>query len=132
MRLLLDTHIAFWIALKREKLSDAEMRALVDADHELLVSAVSLWELRLKWDRFHSSGERKGPADPFDVLNALNRLGIPPIALDPAVAATSLEQSIEHKDPFDELLLVLAQELDAKLMTRDDRLIGHPLAYSPL
>ena len=35
---------------------------------------------------------------------------------------------ILHKDPFDELLLVQAQEEGLKLLTMDRQIIGHPLA----
>jgi len=127
MRLLLDTHIALWFAIEPGRLTDAENH-LLTAENEIAVSAVSLWELRLKWDAFYRSGERKGPADPRTVLAALTRLDLRLIDLDPAQAATSLVHSLPHKDPFDELLVVQAQELDMMLLTRDARLIGHPLA----
>ncbi len=42
----------------------------------------------------------------------------------------SLKIPLDHKDPFDELLLVQAQEEDLKLLTADKMLVGHPLATS--
>ncbi|MFL5285796.1 MAG: PIN domain-containing protein [Rhodopila sp.] len=41
-------------------------------------------------------------------------------------AAARLAQPLQHKDPFDELLLVQAQEEGMRLLTRDARLVGHP------
>lgn len=35
-----------------------------------------------------------------------------------------------HKDPFDELLLVQAQEEGLKLLTVDRHLVGHPLTVT--
>jgi PIN domain nuclease of toxin-antitoxin system len=36
-----------------------------------------------------------------------------------------------HADPFDELLMVQAQVEGMRLLTRDSRLVGHPLAVTP-
>ena len=38
---------------------------------------------------------------------------------------------MDHSDPFDELLLTVAQETSRKLLTRDEKLRGHPLAFHP-
>ena len=51
--------------------------------------------------------------------------------MTPAHAARPLETPLPHRDPFDELLLVQAQEEGLKLLTRDRLLTGHPLAVSP-
>ena len=45
-------------------------------------------------------------------------------------AASALEVPLDHKDPFDELLLVQAQEEGLRLLTVDRRLVGHPLAVT--
>ncbi len=49
-----------------------------------------------------------------------------PLTIDHAAAG--LVRSLGHKDPFDELLLVQAQEERMRLLTRDAKLIGHPCA----
>ena len=127
MRLLLDTHFALWFAVQNEMLSRKE-RAILDAA-DFLVSAVSIWELRLKWTSFHVSGERKGTHSPGDVLTALNRADVELLPLLPAHAATMLQTMISHKDPFDELLLAQAQAEGLRLLTRDRILVQHPLAF---
>ena len=38
-----------------------------------------------------------------------------------------VDPPLPHKDPFDEMLLVHAHRLGARLMTRDRKLLGHPL-----
>lgn len=45
-------------------------------------------------------------------------------------AARGLRAELDHKDPFDELLLVQAQEEGLRLLTVDRRLLGHPLAVA--
>lgn len=132
MKLLLDTHMAYWLAVERQALTGHEMTVLTSIDHELTASAVSIWELRLKWHSFHRSGARKGPGDPTPVLGALRRIGISILPLDGETAATPLIVPLTHKDPFDELLLVQAQQSGARLLTRDRLLLAHPLAYQSL
>ncbi len=65
MTLLLDTHIALWLVRDPSVLRPAELAAIEGNDP--LVSAVSLWELHLKWERVTASGVRKGPADPKEI-----------------------------------------------------------------
>lgn len=128
MKILLDTHFTFWLGMRDGELKPREIDVLSEGDAEILASAISLWELRIKWNLFHVSGARKGPSDPAEVLTALGIAEIPIIALSPEQAAMSLETPIDHRDPFDELLLIQAQQLDARLLTRDKRLLRHPLA----
>lgn len=131
MKLLLDTHIAYWMVFHPDELRPTERHALDDDSTELMVSAVSIWELRLKWNSFHRSGDRKGPSGPSEALQTFRELGLPVMPLEPEIAAAALAAPMRHTDPFDELLLVQAQELGMRLLTRDTRLLGHPLAYSP-
>ncbi|THD35584.1 MAG: hypothetical protein E7773_10750 [Sphingomonas sp.] len=109
-------------------LTARETELLSDDATDVSASAISLWELRIKWNLFHVSGDRKGPADPAQVLTALSRIDIPVIALSPEHAAASLNTPMGHRDPFDELLLIQAQEMDGRLLTRDAKLANHPLA----
>ncbi len=100
------------------------------ASNQIVLSAVTVWELRLKWDSLHVSGGRKGPIGPDGVVafaSAMDWLFLP---LTVQHAAASLRPPIGHKDPFDELLLVQAQEEGMRLLTRDSKLSGHPLALN--
>lgn len=129
MRLLLDSHFCFWFALRREQLSAKEQAIIYEADNDLAYSSVAIWELRIKWEKRFVSGERKGEANPGDVLTYLRRVEMPAIDLTPELAASELREPIAHSDPFDALLLTIAQETDRKLLTRDAALRGHPLAF---
>ena len=107
MRLLLDTHIAVWAALAPDALTRAEQRWMAASSNQLVLSAVTVWELRLKWDNLHLSGTRKGPANPVTVV-ALCRMDWELLPLIARHAAAKLLQPLTHKDPSDELLLVQA------------------------
>ncbi len=113
--------------------SDAERRFFADHEAQLFVSVVSIWEMRLKYQARHLSGERKNPFAPNDVVAAIAALGEQDVTFLPMVvshAARILETRLDHKDPFDELLLVQAQEEGLKLLTVDRRIIGYPLAIT--
>ena len=130
MRLLLDTHIVIWAALNPDALTDRERRRLETAETPLVLSAVAVWELRLKWHSFHISGSRKGPINPVSVVVFANAMGWELLPLTAGHAAAGLTQPLDHKDPFDELLLVQAQEEGMRLLTRDAKLIEHPFAIA--
>jgi PIN domain nuclease of toxin-antitoxin system len=131
LKLLLDTHIAIWLAIKRERLSPSEFGCLVDPDNQLAVSAVSIWEARIKWNQFFQSGTRKGPVDPSEMLDLVRALGVTVEPLPAEICASTLATPLAHSDPFDDLLLTVAQETGRKLLTRDEKLRGHPLAFHP-
>ena len=130
MRLLLDSHFILWITSDAEKLTGAEQAAL-RGDVTLIVPAVGLWELNLKWQSLGKSGERRLDIAPANLLATIRDLGWEIAMLDPDSAVATLDSPILHKDPFDTLLLVQAQELGIQLLSRDEKLMGHPLVFTP-
>jgi PIN domain nuclease of toxin-antitoxin system len=128
VNLLLDTHYVFAIAGSPGRLTGPEISFLASYPDRFVISAVSLWEMRLKWDALHGSGDRKGPLDPAQVMQILATQSIDFLPLTPVHAATPLHEPISHRDPFDEILLVQAQVEGLKLLTRDAKLLGHSLA----
>lgn len=130
MRILLDTFFLYRFMEESIRLFEGALRFLEENDAEIYVSAVSIWEMRLKHDARYWSGERKSPYDPADVVTALEEQDVRFLPVNIIHAARKLETPIAHKDPFDEILLVQAQEEGLKLLTRDRLLVGHPLAIS--
>ena len=130
MRLLLDTHIVIWVALDPDALTDDERRLMASADAPLVLSAVAVWERRLKGHSFHISGRRKGPVDPASVVAFAAAVDWELLPLTAHHAAALRAQPLGHKDPFDELLLVQALEEGMRLPTRDARLMHHPFAVA--
>lgn len=126
MRLLLDTHIAIWAAINERNLTEGERAAI--AATTPVISAVSIWEARLKWQSFYASGDRKGVIAPDQLLAFALGLDWAVLPLTVQHGAATLQHPSPHGDPFDELLLVQAQEEKLKLLTRDSKMIGHPLA----
>lgn len=131
MNLLLDRHYVFAIASSPGRLTGTEINFLAAYPDRFVVSAISIWEMRLKWDALRASGDRKGPLDPARTMHILAGQNIDFLPLSAAHAATPLHESISHADPFDEILLVRAQVEGLKLLTRDAKLLGHSLATRP-
>jgi len=130
--LILDTHYVFAIAGSPGRLSGRETQFLAAYPDRFAISAVSIWEIRLKWSALYLSGERKGPIDPAAVIRVLSGQNIRFLPMTPTHAATVLEVPLIHQDPFDELLLVQAQAEGVKLLTRDSKLALHPLALNAM
>lgn len=132
MRILLDTHFLIWLATDDKTLSPAEQRLLSAPDASILLSTISIWELRVKEA---SQGRRGKPAPSLlarDAITFARLSAIPIVSPDVDDYAAPLIPPIAHTDPFDEMLLVHAQQLGATLLTRDERLLGHALAASPV
>ncbi len=130
MRVLLDTSYLFDFMDRPGRFPDSERRVLAAPGTELYVSAVSIWEMRLKHNARHRSGAQKSRFSPEDVLEALEDQNITYLPMTMLHAARTLQTPLGHKDPFDELLLVQAQEEGLRLLTVDRGLVGHPLAIT--
>ena len=130
MCVLLDTSYLYDLMEAPGKLSDIERRFFEEAEVRFYVSAVSIWEMRLKFRARRPTGERKSRFDPNDVIAVLEEHNVVFLGLNINHAARELKTPIPHKDPFDELLLVQAQEEGLRLLTMDRLLVDHPLAIT--
>jgi PIN domain nuclease of toxin-antitoxin system len=104
MKLLLDTHTLLWAIGKSNELSEKAIQELKNVNNDILVSAISLWEIALKY----SIG--KLIMDSFEIENIpkyCEEMGFEFIPLEPVDALNSLHlpQKDIHKDPFDRMLI---------------------------
>ncbi|WP_420447182.1 type II toxin-antitoxin system VapC family toxin [Candidatus Palauibacter sp.] len=130
MRVLLDTSYLYDFMEAPGRFRESERRFLAARDVRLHVSAVSIWEMRLKYQAGRASGARKSPFAPQGVLAVLEDQDVTFLPMTILHAAQALEPPLDHRDPFDELLLVQARQEGFKLLTADRRLAGHPLAVA--
>ncbi len=130
MRILLDTSYIYDLAMERWDFSKEERSVLSDRNTHFYVSAVSIWEMRIKFNSRYSSGRRKSELNPEHVVRLLAEHGLSFLPMTPDHAACSLKVPITHKDPFDELLLTQAQQENLRFLTKDRLMLGHPLVIS--
>ena len=109
MKLLLDTHVWLWW-LAGEPLSSGAADAISNADNDVYLSSVSVWEAMIK----ASIGKLDVPADLMDASTQFDEL---PVTW--AHAAAVRELPLHHRDPFDRLLIAQARVESATLVTRD-------------
>ncbi len=125
---MLDTHIAIWLVSNESWLTEAELALLARASTQVYCSTVSLWELRLKWRKLGLSARGLGLVDPAEVLDLAMKADWQIVPVRTAHVFARLDPPAPNKDPFDEMLLMQAQEEGLRLLTRDAKLIDHPLA----
>jgi PIN domain nuclease of toxin-antitoxin system len=122
MRLLLDTHILLWAANEPERMSKATRSLLENADHELVFSAVSLWEIAIKTGR----GRNDFRADAGLLRRSLFDNGYTELPVTGAHAVAVAALPPIHKDPFDRMLVAQATVEGLTLMTSDPAVAKYP------
>ena len=117
MNYLLDTHTLIWSIIDEEKLSNAVREALENTDNSIFVSAITYWEISLKF----SSGKLKLRGFiPEDMPLLSKQSGFQLIPLSPDESATYYKLVItNHKDPFDRMLIWQAIQRDMVFITSD-------------
>lgn len=131
MKLLIDTHILVWLVQNPKEISRREMQALRRAVGSTYVSAVSLLEIRIKFEKLARLNKRARYPDPEKAYEFARAGGYHIEPLTPELCVASLRNRVDHRDPFDELLLIHAEQLGARILTRDDEMSAHPLALAP-
>ena len=118
MNYLLDTHTLIWAITEPQKLSATAKKLLINAENEILVSAVSFWEISLKY----SIGKLtlKGLV-PEDFLKAAIDTGfkIIPLSAEITVSYHRFKTSY-HRDPFDKMLIWQAIQDKLALISCDE------------
>ena len=121
MRLLLDTHILLWWLDADPSLSRDAIGLIGNPENTIFVSAVSIWEIRLK----QSLGKLRLPANFLDRLAAESFENLP---LTGAQATRIAQMEWVHRDPFDRMLVAQAQAESMLLVTADAMLAGYGAA----
>jgi PIN domain nuclease of toxin-antitoxin system len=117
LRLLLDTHTLLWTLLDDPRLSEKAQAAVADPANEIIVSAVSLYEITQK----HRNGKLPQSA-PFVRDYARMMAGLDwtplPVTIDHAALAGGMD--IDHRDPFDRMLIAQARIERIPLVTNEE------------
>lgn len=112
MRIQLDTHLLLWWLDGDRRLSKAVASLIGDPANAVYVSAVSLWEIRLK----ESLGKLKLPKD-FEAKLADESFESLPLTAEHTRLIARLPWY--HRDPFDRMLIAQAQAEGLVFLTAD-------------
>lgn len=123
MRVLLDTHVWLWSLLDPDQLAPAIRELIESGDHELLLSAITPWEVLL----LHERGRLDLGAEPARWLDfALAEYAVTEVPIDRAIAVASRRVELPHRDPADRFLAATALLHGLVLATHDEALLRAP------
>ena len=119
--ILLDTHVVVWLDQDDPSLG-ASCRALVEsamADGDLVVSAISFWEVKMLVEKHRLSLDIEVSEWRRDLLAA----GVRELPIDGQVGIQAASLGDLHRDPADRIIVATAQLSHASLATADKRLL---------
>jgi len=118
LRILLDTHLLLWWLEANPSLATEAREMISDPQNTVFVSAVSLWEIRLK----QSLGKLRLPDNFTERLAAESFESLP-------LTASQTQQVSQlpwhHRDPFDRMLIAQALVEKLILLTADEALAAY-------
>jgi PIN domain nuclease of toxin-antitoxin system len=120
MNLLLDTHVAIWLATADENLGKRSRTLIEVAVREatVAISAISFWEIGLLIEK----GRLKISLPAEELRRRLLQSGVAEVALTGEIALLSIQLAL-HGDPADRFIAATAAVEGATLVTADDRLL---------
>lgn len=125
MQVLLDTNAWLWMASDSDRLGLEARRLIVDPETELILSAVSAWEISIKW----ALGKLTLPVPPEAFVAASLReggLARRDIRFEDVTRVATLPPI--HNDPFDRLLVAQAQSGVLPVLTGDPMIARYGVA----
>ncbi len=117
MKVLLDTHAFLWLVTDAPQLSPRAKEVFLNAGNELLVSAVTGFEIAVKY----SLGKLELTESPRAFMeNRIKNNGLStlPVLLRHSYRLAHLP--FHHRDPFDRLLVAQSLEEDIPLLSADE------------
>lgn len=125
--IVLDTHALIWWVNQDPRLSPTAGKLIDDTlagGGQVLVSAISAWELAQLVDR-----GRIALAMDLDewlrTVESIDGVVLVPVSVQTAVHSVNLPGDF-HKDPADRMIVALAREQNAELVTADERIQRYP------
>ena len=121
--ILLDTHILVWLDQGSELLGK-RARRMIEQSHqqeEVAIASVSFWEIGMLIEKGRLAFEGSLTEWRVSLLNS----GFVELPADGKVALAAASLKGFSGDPVDGLIFATALNQEAKLVTADDRLLGH-------
>lgn len=102
-----------WAVSAPSRLDQQSRAALAAPENQVVVSAVTAWEIAIK----HALGRLKFPLDRFD--DVMRRMGFDALPILPAHAIAAGGLPRHHDDPFDRMLIAQARVEGLTLVSGD-------------
>ena len=117
MNYLLDTHAFLWSLTDKSTLSSTVRKTLENPDNSIFVSAITFWEISLKF----SIGKLKLEGiDPSELTKQALLSGFQLLSLSAEESAGYYNLNLtDHKDPFDRMLIWQAIQQNLIFISKD-------------
>jgi PIN domain nuclease of toxin-antitoxin system len=124
VRALLDTHALLWWLTDSDRLSTRAREVIADGATELFWSAASSWEIAIKT----GLGRLTLPEPPRTLIpKVIREQALRPLDISHAHALSVAELPDHHRDPFDRLLIVQAQQEKLPIVSADEMFARYEL-----
>jgi len=120
MNYIVDTHCFLWSAFSPEKLSKTAKAIILDPGNDIYVSAVTFWEISLKYaiGKLDLDG-----VDPTELTDVADKMGFELIPLGVSESSSFFNLlMVGHKDPFDRMLVWQAIKSGKVLVSKDTKI----------
>jgi len=117
MKYLIDTHVLLWVLFEDEKLSKKAKAAIKNPHNEIYVSMISYWEISLKYGLGKLTLKGITP----DILpEKAKEIDVDTLTITEEEVSTFYQlPKLNHKDPFDRLIIWQAINKNLPLISRD-------------
>lgn len=116
MKYLLDTHAFIGAAGNSNQLSGYALKLISSTRNDILVSAVSIYEIELQ---FSLRRRIQFPVSPTELIN---NFGYQSLSISQQHAETAARLPLTHRDPWDRILAAQAIVENMPIISRDDAL----------
>jgi PIN domain nuclease of toxin-antitoxin system len=123
MDYLVDTHTLIWAITERDKLSPIVVQTIKNPNNNILVSAITFWEISLKY----SIGklELQGVlSEEFPELSLKMGFKLIPLSIDESASYNQLLIT-SHKDLFDRMLIWQAISRNLTFISKDNSIVQY-------
>ncbi|MHA4741217.1 type II toxin-antitoxin system VapC family toxin [Dyadobacter sp. MSC1_007] len=120
MKFLLDTHALLWFIERDAQISEKARQILEDTGNEILASVVGLFEISIKLKIGKMTLLKHFSRFVQDVETAF--ITVIPITTEHLTEYQNLREIVDHRDPFDRLILATGESEKAVIISVDPKI----------
>jgi len=124
--LLLDTHVWVWLINADDRFNRKQYMKIIEqysSQSAVRVSAISVWELGMLVAKERLILSKNIYQWVQESLNGKG-ISLEPLSIDVLLESASMGDAV-HGDPADRMILTTAKNIDAMIMTADDKMIAY-------
>jgi PIN domain nuclease of toxin-antitoxin system len=122
MKILLDTHYLLWAFIDTSKIEKSIFEKLLLEENEVYYSQISLWEISIKYNLGKLMIRGMNPEEFYsEIENSFLKCR----EMENEELVSFYKLPLEHKDPFDRVLIWQCIQSDYYLLSVDSKMINY-------